>query len=91
MNLGESVKSIRKAKGLKAVELAKLSGLSHTAIYHIEHDKHFPSKKTIESIAQALNVSVGLILFNSVTEEDIPEEKRSAFSIIKETIKQLFV
>ena len=88
MNIGQAIKELRKEKKIKAKDLAAASTLSPTGLHNIESDKTFPTKPTIEALANALGVPVAVILIHSLTEEDIPEEKREAFKYIVEPIKQ---
>lgn len=51
----ENLRKLRKAKGLKQNELAKLVGLSESAISQIESGKRKPSYETLLKIAEALD------------------------------------
>ena len=51
----ENLKKLRKAKGLRQNELAKLVGLSESAISQIESGKRKPSYETLLKIAEALD------------------------------------
>ena len=57
-SIGQRISKIRQQKGLSVTRLAKLSGLSPSHITRIEHIYHTPNSKTIEKIANALNVSL---------------------------------
>ena len=91
MNLGQTIKMIRKEKGISQKELAQKSGLSGNALCSIENDKSFPCKDTINSICKALNISAGFLLFASLTEDDIPKEKLPIFRALHEPIMKLFI
>jgi transcriptional regulator with XRE-family HTH domain len=90
MNLGESIKSFRKQKGLSQKELAEKSGISANAMCSIENDNAFPSKSTIKSICNALSIPTSLLLFASLTDEDIPEDKLIVFKALQKPILELF-
>ena len=87
MNIGQAISEIRKKKGITQRELAKECGLSVTAIVNIEKGKCFPSKKSIESICKSMGVSVSALMVYSLTEEDVPEDRRDAFKVIIEPVK----
>ncbi len=57
-NLGKAIRNLRKARGLKQADLAKLSGVSTVTISQIENGITNPSIGTIETLAEALNTSV---------------------------------
>lgn len=67
------------------------SGLSTTALYNIENNLSFPSKDTIEKLCSSLNIPVSYLMFYSITEEDIPEEKRSSFHFLQEPMKKFLM
>lgn len=83
MNVGEAIKEIRKSKGLSQKELAAKCGLSANAMCSIEKSISIPSKDSLEKICKALNISTSYLLFFSVTDDDIPEEKRIVFNTMK--------
>lgn len=52
------VREIRRAKGMKQIELAKKSGVARQTLSYIEAcDEHYPSTKTMGRIAKALGCS----------------------------------
>ena len=87
MDLGNAIKSIRKELKISRKELASRSGISVTALYNIENNLSFPSKDTIYGICSALGVPVSYLMFYSLTEEDVPEEKREFFKVIIDPVK----
>ena len=87
MDMGNAIKSIRKELKISRKELASRSGISVTALYNIENNLSFPSKDTINGICSALGVPVSYLMFYSLTEEDVPEEKREFFKVIIDPVK----
>ena len=83
MNVGDAIKSLRKKKGLSQKELAQRSGLSANAMCSIEKNEAFPSRDSIDRICKALDIPTSYLMFFSVTDEDIPAEKRVAFNAMK--------
>lgn len=79
MDLGNAIKSLRKELKISRKELASKSEISITALYNIENNLSFPSKDTIHSLCKSLGVPVSYLMFYSLTEEDIPKEKREFF------------
>lgn len=65
MNLGESIKRIRKEKGITQKQLGEKLGISQAAIGQFESNKANPKIETIQKIADALNVTVNEIIPNS--------------------------
>ena len=91
MDLGTALKTLRKELKVSRIELTKRSGLSATALYNIENNLSFPSKDTIDKICSSLNVPVSYLMFYSITDDDIPEDKRSSFHYLQEPMKKFLM
>lgn len=91
MHIGTAIKLVRKEKGLGQKDLAEMTGLSVNALSQIETNVSFPHKNTIEKIAQALQVPVSYLLFFSISQEDVPEEKRKIFNSINEALRSILI
>ena len=87
MDLGNAIKSLRKELKISRKELASRSNISVTALYNLENNLSFPSKDTINGICAALGIPVSYLMFYSLTEEDVPEERREFFKVIVEPVK----
>ena len=83
MNVGNAIKNLRKKRGISQKDLAQKCGLSANALCSIENSDSFPSKDSINKICDALGIPVSFLMFFSVTDEDIPAEKRAAFNAMK--------
>ena len=62
MEIGEQIRVLRKAKGIKQADLAKLVGKSSDAISQIERGIHSPTQKTLDLICHHLGVEQKLVL-----------------------------
>jgi transcriptional regulator with XRE-family HTH domain len=91
MKIGTAIKTIRKQKGLSQKDLSKLSSISVNALSLIETNSTFPQKTTIESISKSLGVPVSYLLFLSISDEDIPIEKRQIFNTLNSAMKQMLL
>lgn len=83
MNVGNAIRVFRKKRGISQKDLAKICGLSANALCSIENNESFPSKDSMERISTALGIPTSYLLFFSVTDEDVPEEKRVVFNAMK--------
>lgn len=72
MNFGESLKKIRKEKGLTQKQLGEKLGISQAAIGQFESNKANPKMETIQKIADALNASLNDLIPDSY-ERDVQE------------------
>ena len=91
MDIGNAIKSLRKELKISRKELAGRSAISTTALYNIENNLSFPSKDTIHSLCKSLGVPVSYLMFYSITEDDIPEEKRTSFHYLQEPMKKFLL
>ena len=89
MNIGETIKAFRKKKGISQRTLAEKSGISANALCSIEKNKAFPSKETIKALCSSLEISPSYLLFASISEEDIPQNKREVFRVLQKPILEL--
>lgn len=61
--LSENIKKIRKKKGISQDKLSKLADITHTTLAKIESGVNInPTIKTLQRIAQALNVKIDDLL-----------------------------
>lgn len=88
MDIGNAIKSLRKRKDISQKELSNLCGISANALCSIESGGTFPSKSTITKICNALEIPESYLLLFSISEEDIPENKRILYKTLCESIKE---
>ena len=90
MELGKAIKELRKHKGISQKELATRCGISTNAISSLENNISFPAKGTFDKICKALEVPGAYIFLFSISEEDIPENKRDLYKLfIEQPLKGL--
>ena len=88
MDIGNAIKLLRKRKDISQKELSNLCGISANALCSIESGGTFPSKSTIAKICNALKIPESYLLLFSISEEDIPENKRILYKTLYESIKE---
>ena len=91
MNIGTAIKLLRKQKGFSQKEFAEKCGLSVNALCQIEINASFPQKSTIQKICEELSVPTSYLLFFSINDEDIPEDKRKIFNSLNASIKEILL
>lgn len=82
MDLGDTIKRLRKERGLTARKVAISAGISFNALSAIEKNRSMPTKPTFYAICKAIGVPHWLVLAECVTIDDVPPEKREAFRVI---------
>jgi len=86
MNLGQTIKKIRKQRGLTQAEFAVRCEISQTYLSQIEGDHREPNLSTLKTISLKLNVPLPIIFFLSMTKEDVPVGKQEAFEVINPSV-----
>jgi XRE family transcriptional regulator, regulator of sulfur utilization len=89
MDLGTSIKNIRKKKGKTQGEFAALCDITQTYLSQIESNQKEPNLSTLKTISENLNMPLPMLFFISMTEDDVPENKRNAFKIIRPSVQSL--
>jgi transcriptional regulator with XRE-family HTH domain len=91
MDIGTAIKNLRKEKGLGQKQLAEMCGISVNALSQIEINATFPQKSTIKKICESLQIPVSYLLFFSISDEDIPEDKKIVFKSLNSAIKSVLI
>lgn len=89
MNIGHSIKSLRKRKGLSQKEFAEICEISPSYLSQIEKNQKNPHTGTLKTLADKLDVPLPIIYFLSMEEMDIKPEKRDAFNLLEPTMKAM--
>ena len=89
MNLGETIKLLRKRNGLNQSQLAEFCEITVTYLSLIENGKKEPTLSLLKTIANSLKVPLPILLFSALTEEDIPESRKEFFNVIKPSIDSM--
>lgn len=89
MDLGNSIKNIRKQKGLTQIDFAAKSGITQTYLSQIENNQKEPNLSTLKAISEALEVPLPIIFFLSMDENDVQKKKREAFNLVSPSVKSL--
>jgi transcriptional regulator with XRE-family HTH domain len=71
MRIGEAIRLIRKSKGIKQKELAKLVGIATNSMSNIEKCIHEPTIATLFTVANALVVKVEQIYLQTLADVEL--------------------
>ena len=75
MTIGENIRKIRKARGMKLIDLAKRTGYSYQHLCRLEHDKQTANLTTAIDIADVLEVSLDELVGRDFKKALKPVEK----------------
>ena len=89
MDLGITIKNIRKQKRFTQVEFAKKCGITQTYLSQIENNQKEPNLSTLKAISNTLSMPLPIIFFLSMDEKDVPPKKRDAFNLVNPSVKSL--
>lgn len=87
MNLGTTIKCLRKSKGINQRSLSESCGITQGYLSQIENNKREPTITTLRQISTLLDVPLPVMLLLSIDESDIPEEKRSTYQTILPAVR----
>lgn len=88
MTLGEVIKFLLNKKGLTQAELSEKIGKSKTAVSQIINGAYSPNPETLQNISKILEVPVPVIYFLSISEKDIPEDKKQLYDLLSPLIQK---
>lgn len=89
MRLGTAVKDLRKRAGLRQEDLAERVGVTQSYLSQIENDRKEPNLSTLRRIGQELGVSLPILFFLSMDEEDVHPERKETFDRMFPYLKDL--
>lgn len=89
MNLGTTIKDIRKKRGQTQTEFAASVGITQTYLSQIENNNKEPNLSTLKDISDKLDLPLPILFFLSLNEDDISPDKRKAFEIVNPSVKSL--
>jgi len=89
MNIGATIKNLRKRKGLQQFELAERSGISQTYLSQIENGSRSATFDTLEKICETLDVPLSILSYLSLDLKSVNPEKREAFLKIQPAINAM--
>ncbi len=73
---------------MKQKVLAAKCNISESTLCNIEKGNSNPSYKTLETIADALEVSQGYLIFMSCEDKDIQPDKKVLYNLMKVVLEQ---
>lgn len=95
MNIGETIKHIRKEKKIKQGDLAEKSGISQTYLSQIEKGVKVPTVDILEKISNAIGMPFAVLSFLSLDSSMIPDDKKDVYDkfqpVISGLIKDIFL
>ena len=89
MDLGQTIKSIRKQKGFKQNKFAELCNITQAYLSQIENNLKEPNLSTLKKISKNLETPLPILFFLSLDDKDVKPEKVEAFQLIAPSIKSL--
>jgi len=89
MKIGQSVKQVRKKKGISQKDLCKSIGITQSYLSQVENDKKTPSIDVLETISNHFDMPLSIMLWFSLKEEDIEEHKREIYRSLKPVLDEM--
>ena len=89
MEIGKTIRRIRKKRGIRQVDFSKEVGISQTYLSQIENDDRNPTVSVLERIGNYLEVPYAVFVFMSLSEDDIPKSKIESYLIARPILEGL--
>ncbi len=89
MDIGASIKGVRKGLNQNQEQFAAGCGMTQTNLSSLELNKTAPGPGTLKKIADHSGVPVPMILLNSVEDSDVPEAHREKFNDLWDSVVNL--
>lgn len=89
MNIGSTIKRLRKEKGMSQKEFGDACGISQTSLSQIENGVTIPHKSSLENICKVLEIPEEVLLLLSLEGADIPDERKKMFETLYPTVRDL--
>ncbi len=89
MNLGKTIRTIRKTGKLDQYKFAEKVGISQTTLSLIETNKTNPHMSTLQRISDYVKIPIPLLYIWSVEEDDVPNENIERYDEIWPKIEEL--
>ena len=89
MNIGATIKRIRKLRGITQNMMSSDCNISQTYISQLENNERNPTIRILEKIGAYLDVPYAILAVLSLTKEDIPKSKIDSYLISKPILEGL--
>lgn len=91
MNIGSTIKMLRKNRGENQEVMAKAIGVRVPTLSLIETNQTRPQQKTLDAISKHTGVPIALIYIWSVEADDVPLECQDKFKSLWPNVESLAV
>jgi len=89
MNIGIGVKTVRTKKGFNQKQFCEKVGITQSYLSLIESNKKTPSTEVLERIAEAVGVTLPVLFWFTVDENDVDNKKLEMFRLLKPSVDKL--
>jgi transcriptional regulator with XRE-family HTH domain len=90
MDLGTTLRDIRRSKNFSQMEAKQKLKISQTYLSQIETNKKSPSDSILSRICKVYKTPLAVIIWQSMEEKDIDKKKHQAYKTIKPAVDNLF-
>ena len=85
----QALKRKRLEKKIKQVEVSRKIGVTQTFLSLVENGKKEPRLAHLRKYAEAIDVPIEIIVWESITEDKVPEHKKEVFRTLKPAMDEL--
>jgi transcriptional regulator with XRE-family HTH domain len=89
MNISKGLKDVRTKKNLTQLQVSKKTKISQPHLSQLEGGSKQPTKKTIEKLCKFYEVPYAVLVWMSIDEKDVKNEKRGIYKDLSPAINGL--
>lgn len=89
MNIGQSVKLLRKNRNHTQGEFCKVIGITQSYLSLIEGGKKKPSLEVLQKVSENLGIPLPVLFWFGIESKDVSEERQFAYKTLKPSIDNL--
>jgi transcriptional regulator with XRE-family HTH domain len=90
MDIGKAIKEIRRQyTDFNQKEFSEKIGITQTYLSQIENNKKTPSTDLLKYIGRKINIPMQILLWKSLTIDDIPKHKKDIYTQLKPVIDSM--
>lgn len=90
MNYGKAIKELRTRLNENQEYFAFNIGIKQSTLSNIETGVRNPSVAVLDKIAEYTNTPLSVIIWNATTIEDVAENKKEAYLLLKDSIDSFY-
>lgn len=86
MRIGETIKEIRKYKGITQTEICEATGMTQAQLSLTERGMNIPRQQTLNKILDYIQVTEAELLLMCINKDDVSPEHKALFTSLRDSL-----